>query len=150
MQIETSRFGQIEVDSSRIINLDQGLIGFPEERRFCLLEDERWGPLRWLQSVERPGLAFLVVNPYEFFADYEVIIEDGVAEDMALERPEDAAVLSLVSIQEEGDLTANLVGPLVVNSRTGRGVQLVLDRECYSTRHSLGKVESNRRTGSAA
>jgi flagellar assembly factor FliW len=90
------------------------------------------------------------VNPYEFFADYEVIIEDGVAEDMALERPEDAAVLSLVSIQEEGDLTANLVGPLVVNSRTGRGVQLVLDGECYSTRHSLGRVESNRRTGSAA
>ena len=79
MQIETARFGQIEVDSSKIISLDQGLIGFPEERRFCILEDERWGPLRWLQSVERPELAFLVVNPYEFFVDYEVLIDDEVA-----------------------------------------------------------------------
>jgi flagellar assembly factor FliW len=150
MQIETLRFGQIEVQQSLLVDLDEGLIGFPEERRFCILEDDRWGPMRWLQSVDRPDLAFLVVNPYEFFAGYEVLIEDDLAEEMALERPDDAAVLSLVSIQEEGELTANLLGPLVINSRTGRGVQLALNSDCYSTRHSLGKIEPKKRAGSAA
>ncbi len=90
-----------------------------------------------MQCVERPELAFLVVGPHEFFADYEVYLGDDTAKEMALQKPEEAAVLALVSIQEGKAVTANLVGPVVVNTRTRRGKQIVLDNDQYTTRHTL-------------
>jgi flagellar assembly factor FliW len=137
MVVQTSRFGEVEVDAARIIELEGGLLGFPQERRYCLLEAKAGSPFQWMQSVERPELAFLVVGPHEFFADYEVFLGDETAAEMALEKPEEAAVLALVSVQEDQAVTANLVGPVVVNTRTGRGRQIVLDTDQYTTRHRL-------------
>jgi flagellar assembly factor FliW len=34
-------------------------------------------------------------------------------------------------------VTANLLGPLVINNRTGRGRQLVLSTSDYSARHPV-------------
>jgi flagellar assembly factor FliW len=138
MVVDTVRFGEIEIEPSRVLTLDEGLLGFPEQRRYCLLEHAPGSPVQWLQSVDEPGLAFLVVNPHDFFVDYELELSDELATAMELERPEEAAVLVLVSVQESRRLTANLVGPVVINTRTGRGRQLVLDSDCYTTRHLLG------------
>ncbi len=139
MTIETLRFGSIDVDPSGVITLDDGLIGFPDAQRYCLLEHRPGGSVKWLQSLEHPELAFLVINPHEFFADYEVELADDTARDMHLTEPGDAAVLALVSVQEERRLTANLLGPVVINTRTGRGRQVVLDSDHYTTRHPLGE-----------
>ena len=128
MVIQTSRFGEVKVDASRLIELEEGLLGFPQERRYCLLQAKPGSPFHWLQSVERPELAFLVVGPHEFFPDYEVLLGDETARDMALEKPEEAAILTLVSIQEDRAVTANLVGPVVVNTRTGGA-----GRSCWTT-----------------
>ncbi len=137
MVVQTARFGAVEVDAARLIELEEGLLGFPQERRYCLLQVKEGSPFKWMQSVERPELAFLVVGPHEFFRDYEVFLGDEAAAEMALEKPEDAAVLALVSIQEDQAVTANLMGPVVVNTRTGRGRQIVLDNDKYTTRHRL-------------
>jgi len=137
MTIETARFGEIEVEDDRMITLQEGLLGFPEHRRFLLLEHRPGSPLKWLQSVDQPELAFMVVNPHEFFLDYEVDLGDELAAEMGLHCPEQAAVLVIVSVQERQRLTANLLGPVVINTQTGAGRQVVLDSECYTTRHLL-------------
>ena len=139
MLIQTLRFGEIEVDDSRLILLEQGLLGFPEDHQYCLLDTRPDSPLRWLQSAERPELAFLVVDPYDCFTGYEIDVEDAVADELELRGPEEAAVLALVSVQEGPSFTANLLGPVVINTRTGRGRQIVLDSERYTTRHELGR-----------
>lgn len=141
MVIQTTRFGEIDIETERVIELPDGLIGLPEERRFCLLESGLDSPFRWLQSIDRGDLAFLVINPYDFFSDYEIYVADEVAEELKLNQPEEAGVLALVSIQEGKSLTANLIGPVVVNTRTGAGRQLVLENERYSTRHVIASKE---------
>jgi len=150
MVIQTARFGEIDIDPEGIINIEEGLLGFPEENRFCLLETKPGSPFRWFQAVDRGELAFLVINPYDFFSDYEIFLEDEVAEEMMLAKPEDAAVLALVSIQDAESLTANLVGPVVVNTRTGKGMQVVLDGERYSTRHLIASQEQDAAASPAA
>ena len=35
------------------------------------------------------------------------------------------------------DLTANLIAPIVINARTRKGKQIVLDRSPYTTKHRL-------------
>lgn len=137
MLARTTRFGEIVVEPSSLLELPQGLLGFPEERCYCLLVSGPESPVQWLQSVARPELAFLVVNPHEFFPDYEVFLEDDAAAELGLEQPEEAAILALLSLQEDRSVTANLVGPIVVNTRTRQGLQVVLDADRYSTRHAL-------------
>ncbi len=150
MVVHTQRFGDLDVDPATLIQLDEGLLGFPEERHYCLLESTPGGSVRWMQSVERPELAFLVVDPYEFFEEYEVHLSDALAAEMALDRPAEAAVLALLSIQEEKRVTANLLGPVVINTRTRRGKQVVLDDARYGTRHELLLPPARVCAGSAA
>src|SRR4029450_13019623 len=38
MEIETTRFGRMEVNDERIIVFPRGLLGFPEHRRFALIQ----------------------------------------------------------------------------------------------------------------
>jgi N-methylhydantoinase A/oxoprolinase/acetone carboxylase beta subunit len=58
--------------------------------------------------------------------------------DLALEKPEDALVLALVGIPEDPrQMTANLAGPLVVNTQTKQGRQVILNTESYSLKFPI-------------
>ena len=70
MKILTSRFGEQEIEGSKIIEIADGLVGFSEERYILLHPDN--GPFCWLQAVNNPGLAFVVVDPTNFVPDYKV------------------------------------------------------------------------------
>ncbi|MGN0379048.1 MAG: flagellar assembly protein FliW, partial [Butyrivibrio sp.] len=66
MHINSRLFGEIDVDDNKIITFESGIIGFDECRHFTLLYDSEKGNQRsimWLQSVERPELAFPVADP---------------------------------------------------------------------------------------
>ena len=64
MLIQTSRFGEIEVEENQIISFPSGLVGFSEDRRFVIREDDAAAPFLWLQSVEDNGLAFVMIEPH--------------------------------------------------------------------------------------
>jgi len=112
-----------------IITFPKGLVGFPSAQRFGLVE---WGgddsPFRLLQSVDDPGLAFVVVPPDVFFTDYEPHLVIG----------EQDVVLVIVTVPDRvQDATANLLGPLVVNMATLVGEQAVLAPEDWPSRRRL-------------
>ena len=105
-----------------------GLPGFEDLRRFAL---SRWGdadsPYARLVSLERPDTAFLVAPPEEFFDDYAVTLEDDDAAGLQLTDPTDALVLVVITVGEQAEeATANLLGPLVINTRARLGAQVVL------------------------
>ena len=58
----TTRFGNLEVDDDRLIQLQDGLLGFPDLKRFVLM-DYKDTVLKWFQSVDDPDVAFIVVDP---------------------------------------------------------------------------------------
>ncbi len=72
IRIETLRFGELEIADSDIITMDDGLLGFPEYHRYVLASNPDQAPFLWLQCVDEPDLAFVVVNPYLFFPGYQV------------------------------------------------------------------------------
>ena len=86
--------------------------------------------------MEEPALAFVVVNPYAFFPDYAFSIADVDVERLGLQRAEDVAALTIVSISER-DVTTNLLGPIVINRARSQARQVVLTDVPYTTRHSL-------------
>ncbi len=137
MLLESERLGQLEVDDESIISVPEGLLGFDGRTRYVLIPADEVGAYTWFHSVDDPALAFLAVVPGFFFADYapDIPAEDVTA--LELTDPADAQVLCLVTI--DGDaVTANLMGPIVVNVRERLARQVVLVDQGYSTREPLG------------
>jgi len=138
MNVETTRFGVLEVDDGTLITMPSGPLGFEGYTRFCLIQHDAAASFRWLQSIEKPSLAFVVVDTSEYFADYEIEISDADAAKLQLEDEKDALVLTILTIRDNGqDISANLAAPVIVNSKNLMGAQIVLSDERYTTQHAL-------------
>jgi flagellar assembly factor FliW len=134
--IKTTRFGQVEVDDAQLVLIPDGLLGFESIHEYCLIPHAPGSPFHWLQALNKPELAFVVVNPFDFFAEYDFTIGDADVARLKLENAADVLVLTLVTISGE-QVTTNLLGPLLVNARTRAARQIVLADAPYGTRHSL-------------
>lgn len=139
MIIQTSRFGQLEVDSNRLITFEEGILGFPDQKEYALIQTGVGSGFYWLQSVDTPGLAFVVCDPRLFVADYQVPVKPDDLGGIGLSDPENAQVFVIVN--KIGDLlTGNFQGPLVTNVVNRHARQLVLSDKRYSTRHPLMRI----------
>lgn len=136
MLIQTTRFGSVDIDETRTLEFPAGLLGFSSYRTFALLQPDDQGVFFWLQSTESPDLAFVVTDPALWLPDYQANIRKEQMEELGLTETSDAQVLVIVN-KRDNSLTANLQGPLVVNSATRRAMQLVLAEKKWSTRHEL-------------
>lgn len=136
MLIESEQLGTVEIDESKILSFPDGLLGFPDVTRFALVDAGDDGTYFWLQSIDDPHLAFLAAVPWAFFPDYEPELSDSDQEALALTDARDAMVLCLLTITDDA-VTANLLGPLVVNALTRTGRQTVLGDSDYPTRAPL-------------
>lgn len=139
MVIETSRFGTVDVDEERLVEFPKGILGFPNQRRYALIQTGQESCFYWLQSVDRSELAFVVCDPRLFVPDYRVPIKADELEELCLDDPSGAQVFVIVNKVEE-TLTGNLQGPLVINCETRVGKQLVLSDRRYTTRHLLMRL----------
>lgn len=139
MQITTSRFGVLDALDDQVVEIDGGLLGFPDASRYVRVEIPDAEGWLWLQSVDDPDLAFLAIDAFLFFPGYDLELPEADVEAIELEVSTDAEVLALVTVRRADDgamegITANLLGPLVINNRTKRGRQVVLSDSQYSTR----------------
>ncbi|MCH7993822.1 MAG: flagellar assembly protein FliW [Planctomycetes bacterium] len=141
MIIETSRFGQLEVDDARLITFDEGILGFPDQKRYALVQTGEGSGFYWLQAVCTPELAFVVCDPRLFVADYQAPVKIEELQSIQLADASKGQVFVIVN-KVKDLLTGNFQGPLVVNVENRHGKQLVLSDKRYSTRHPLMKLSS--------
>lgn len=120
------------------IVFEQGLVGCEDWKRFVLLDCEDAGPVRLLQCLDDAEVGFLVADPHQILDGYRLEMTDADRDAIALENLEDAVVLCTLIVRHEPlEVTANLLGPLVINRGNGRGIQVVLSGSGYSTRHLI-------------
>lgn len=149
MNLETTRFGTVEVDDNRVITFPSGLLGFSSYSDFVLLQPDEQGVFFWLQSTEAPDLAFVVTDPALWLPDFQANIRKDQMQELGLAELAEAQVLVIVNKRDDV-LTSNLQGPLVVNIEGRVGMQLVLADKRWSTRHELLRVgETAARAASA-
>ncbi len=132
---QSSRFGEFTVAEESLIFFPGGLVGFPNEERFVILEHKL--PFSWLHSVDNPNLAFVLVDGAEFGDSYKFPLPIGDPR-CDLKEQDETATLVIVTVRSTpGMTTANLKAPLVVNLRNRKGVQVILDDNRYSTRFPI-------------
>lgn len=138
IRVKTTRFGEIEVKEADLIELPAGLIGFPELKKYVILDHDKDSPFKWLQSLDDGAIAFVLINPLLFKPDYTVEVTEAEVSDLELKAEEDAIICVIITIPTNPqNMTANLKAPLVFNLTTRKGKQLVLSNSAYTTRHNI-------------
>lgn len=135
MQIETTRFGLVEVPEEALIYFKGGIIGFPRESKFALIPHGDSTLIAWLQSAVTPALAFPVVSAHGLVVDYPDVPIVPVAEKAGLSGDaDDFAVLAVLSAPRGLPATVNLLAPLLINSVSRQGAQVFLEGSRFTTR----------------
>lgn len=140
MRIDTTRFGAMDVAEESIVQMPEGMLGFAEAKRFVLLQDDQTAAFSWLQAVDDPNLAFIVVNTRQFFPDYRFVFPEEQTASLGLKSPREAAILTTVTIGNDGAITTNMLGPIVMNPRTLLARQIVLEDSRYGPKHSIREL----------
>lgn len=128
MEIQTTRFGRVQVESDDVITFPQGLVGMPDCRQWVLLADVSNDALGWLQCVSRSDIALAVVSPRRFVPGYQVRITRSELQALGLDEAASAQVLAVANRSERG-ATINLQAPLVINLEERLGRQIVAKGE---------------------
>jgi flagellar assembly factor FliW len=122
-----------------VIELVQPMPGFADQRQFALVQLDEEGVLCSLRSLDDADLRFLVMPPSHFFPDYEPEIDEEVVADLGIDSVEDVLVLVVLNAGDSlASTTANLLAPVLVNVRTRRAAQVILDDTSLDVAVSLG------------
>ncbi|MBI5098514.1 MAG: flagellar assembly protein FliW [Nitrospirae bacterium] len=125
IKLSTSRFGILEAEEGKIINFPEGLIGLPDLKRFIII-DHKDTPIKWLQSIDDPDMAFIVASPDIMSTEYSIDLDKTVKQYLQIENDNDLVVLVILRVDRE-DVIANFQGPLIINARNMKGIQIVLE-----------------------
>lgn len=145
MLINTTRFGELEIDEERIIAFPVGLPGFENLNKFAILNPENIHPLSYLQSIEDPDVAFIVAPPFIFKKDYEPYIPDYAVEELEIIKVEEVALYCIIVVPEDyTKMTANLMAPIVINTAKMLGKQVILEEGDYPKRYPIFKTKEQK------
>jgi flagellar assembly factor FliW len=144
MKVKTKALGEIELFEEQIIEMPSGMIGFPDLNRYALVAfDDPEVPFIYWQNIDEPSLCFVLIDPALLFPDYEVVLTADELKDIELKSAEDGSVYVVITIPSDPqEMTANLMGPLIVNRSARKAKQLVLSDPRYTTKHLIIKREA--------
>lgn len=130
MKANTRIFGEIDIDDSKIISMEKGMIGFPDLKKFALIynEEREKTVIKWLQSMDDGDIAFPVMEPQLVKADYRPSISEDVLEPLGSLDEENTFVLVTVTVPKEIEkMTCNLQAPIVINTSTNKAAQMIVE-----------------------
>lgn len=130
MKLTTKLFGEIEISDEKIINFGNGIIGFPDLRKFTLIYDEenQGTAISWLQSLDEPAFAIPVLNPLVVKEGYDPFINDELLKPLGGISPENIYVLVTVTVPKNiKELSVNLKAPIIINVDEKKGSQIIVE-----------------------
>ncbi len=140
MKIVTKHFGEIEVDETKIVEFEHGIFGFDNDKKFVMLyeDEETKNGLCWMQSIDTEDLALPMVNPMFWFPEYSPEVADEQVQTIGELSEDDLNVFSVVVITDSLEtMTTNLKAPIIVNIKTKKGMQVIVENEEYQIKHNL-------------
>ncbi|WP_313563566.1 flagellar assembly protein FliW [Ruminiclostridium cellobioparum] len=139
MFIETTHFGKIEIDQADILNFEEGIIGFEDVKQFGIIDSEDpESPFKWIQAIDKPELAFALVDPFKIKKDYDFDLKDEAVEYLGVKDASELMVFSIVVVPEDiKKISMNLKAPLIINRTNNKAAQIILDTDEYTVRHFI-------------
>jgi flagellar assembly factor FliW len=141
VKLTTTRFGTIEVGEDVTLHFSDGIPGFPDTRRYIILDHDKESPIKWLQAVEKGDLAFPIIDPYDLVADYRVTVPPTDLAALGVDHSNNLVTFVILTIPNGAPerTTANLRAPVVANPKT-RLAKQVLVVEDYPIRYPIAET----------
>lgn len=128
VQINTTRFGAVEISENSILYFDKGIPGFEQLKRFTVIVHERTEPIDWLQAIDDPAISLPVVSPFIIRPAYSIEVDDEELALIGTAKEEDILVFVVCVLPEDiKKITANLAAPILINTRNNRAMQVVIE-----------------------
>ena len=141
---ETKLFGNVILDSEKLITFSQGIVGFPDLKEFLLIcdsESKDGGGIQWLQSVGEPAFAIPVMDPSIVKPDYNPTIEDEYLKTLGEFEEDDLLVLTTVTVPRAiEDMSINLMAPIIINIKTKKATQIIVENPDYEVKFKIYKI----------
>lgn len=134
MEINAKYFSRLEYRQEEIITFEDGLYGFKDKKKFILIWFENTNEnFLCLQSIEDENLAFLMINPYHFLAEYEVVLSKEDTKSLSITDVDNVQTYAVCVISDDTNKsTANLKCPIIINTENNKGKQIILEESAYS------------------
>lgn len=144
MKIKSRPFGEIEIDESKIITIHGGMFGFEGFERFVLIGVQEQKPFEWIQCVDEPSIAFVVLRPETFMPHYQLLLSDADKATLGVKSESELICYIICVIPDDmKKITVNLKGPVAVHPKTLRGKQAISIVEHYTVRHPLFEAQKD-------
>ena len=135
MKINTNYFGELEVDENEILELEKGMLGFEELKKFVIIKDSEIF-IEWLQSVE-DTTSFAIMDPFVADNNYSFELPEKIMEQLDIKSKEDVMIRTVVIIPEDiTKIRTNLQAPIVINTKLKKATQIILD-DSYPIRYEF-------------
>lgn len=148
MKVTTRLFGDIDIAEDKIIHMEGGIVGFPDLKQFTLIYDKEKGDdhdtIMWFQSLDEPQFAMPVLVPTSILPEYNPIVNDELL--APLGELNDDNLYCLVTVKVPSDLTKmtiNQKAPIIINTDTMKGAQLIVENEDYEVRFPIYDILKN-------
>jgi len=149
MLIKTKYFGEVDLQEDKVITFDQGMMGFENYKKYALLFDikkNRDTAISWLQSLDESELAFPVINPLVVNDQYNPIVNNEYLEGIGEFQEDELIVLLTVTVPEQiENITANCKAPILINTVTAKGVQVITDNPEYRIKQKIYDILKRRK-----
>lgn len=138
MKIKTTRFGELEVDKKDIIEFSEGLLGFEKLTNFFIVDPGDQTLILWLQSTDDPATALPIIEPKIFQPKFMIKLLPIELNSLNLENLQNASVYTVLTIpQNVTEMSANLKAPIIINNKTKKARQIVLQDSKLEVRFKM-------------
>lgn len=141
MLVKTKHFGEIDLDEDKIITFKNGIFGFEDCTRYTILynsEGVERPAISWLQSLDVCELALPVISPCLVKEDYNPIINDSMLEGLGTLNDDNIVILLTLTVPSDlTKMSTNLKAPIIINSATKLGCQIVAENEDYMIKYPV-------------
>jgi flagellar assembly factor FliW len=138
MNVRTTRFGEIEVTDNMVIDFQNGLGGFPELKKFFMVSHNVH--VRWMQSMDNPDIAFILMEPFEMIPEYAFKIDINAEQYLDIVDASTLITFVMLAVRDDGltlSVTANLRTPVLINTENMKGAQLTIEDSDVPVRFSI-------------
>jgi flagellar assembly factor FliW len=137
MKIQTKPYGEIEVSEKQRLFFPDGIIGF-EDIKYYFMLDSREGPYYWLQAEGYPELAFIIMNPRLFKDDYKLMVREEDLKSIDINSRDEMLDFVILTVPEDlTKISANLMGPIIINRKTRKAKQVISENDEYTVKHYI-------------
>lgn len=144
MEIITKYFSNMQYSEDEVIIFKDGIFGFPDYKKYIIIRfDNKNDSLLCLQSIDEVNIAFVMINPYKFINEYNIILSDADYADLEISEPDNILVYNICVVNDTIlESTANLKCPILVNSRARLAKQIILEDNSYTFKYPFSKLIS--------